>query len=63
MDNDIDISFFKKMLLQVKGAQQIKVNQEDELLQKVIKKSREQFEKGEYQELSEGLLDKIFDTK
>lgn len=63
LDDGVDISFFKKMLSQIKGVKEVEVNEEQELIKKAIEKSRKQFGKGQFKETSPELLDEIFRKK
>lgn len=40
LDDNIDISFFKRMLFQIKGVQEIQIEDEGQWIKKAIDKSR-----------------------
>ncbi|MDR2206426.1 MAG: hypothetical protein LBE36_09790 [Flavobacteriaceae bacterium] len=60
LEETADVSFLKKLFSQTKGVKSVELSEEQEIFQKAIQKSREQFEKGEYKEYSEGLIKAIF---
>lgn len=70
LENDADISFIKKLLLQLKGVKSIDVSEEKEYsleeiessedFKKALDKSFQQIEEGKFVEHSEELMDKIF---
>lgn len=67
LENDADVSFIKKLLLQLKGVKSIDISEgemSDEeynsLLNKVLEKSIQQADKGETRELTPELLKEIF---
>lgn len=70
LENDADISFIKKLLLQLKGVKSIDVSEEKENsleeiessedFKKALDKSFQQIEEGKFVEHSEELMDKIF---
>ncbi|HBR12138.1 MAG TPA: hypothetical protein DD740_08015 [Chryseobacterium sp.] len=70
LENDADISFIKKLLLQLKGVKSIDVSEEKEYsweeiessedFKKALDKSFQQIEEEKFVEHSEELMDKIF---
>ncbi len=70
LENDADISFIKKLLLQLKGVKSIDVSEEKEYsleeiessedFKKALDKSFQHIEEGKFVEHSEELMDKIF---
>jgi len=71
LNENTDVSFFKKMLLQLKGVKSVEVSEEDknysweeiessEQFKKLIERSRNQIKNGEYVEYSQELMDSIF---
>ncbi|HMU08231.1 MAG TPA: hypothetical protein PKC37_09990 [Kaistella sp.] len=63
LDDDVDLTFFKKMLSQIKGVREVKIEDEFQILEKAIQKSRSQIQNGESKEYSKELLDSIFHKK
>lgn len=63
LDENVDISFIKKVLLQIKGVKSIVVNDENILIKEAIQKSRDQIKNGNSKEYSEELLDSVFNKK
>ena len=74
LDDKTDVSFFKKMLLQLKGVKSVEVSDEgktyswDEIessedFKKVLEESHKDFEEGRYEKYSEELMDSIFNKK
>ena len=74
LDDKTDVSFFKKMPLQLKGVKSVEVSDEgktyswDEIessedFKKVLEESHKDFEEGRYEEYSEELMDSIFNKK
>lgn len=74
LDDKTDVSFFKKMLLQLKGVKSVEISEEgktysweeiesSEDFKKVLEESHKDFEEGRYVEYSEELIDSIFNKK
>jgi len=74
LDKYADVPFIQKLLSQIKGIQNVEVLQEDktysweeiersEEFGKVMEQSEQEYKKGNYQELTDELLDEIFDKK
>lgn len=74
LDDKTDVSFFKKMLLQLKGVKSVEISDErktyswDEIessedFGKVMEQSRKEIENGEFVEHSEEVMDSIFKKK
>lgn len=74
LDDKTDVSFFKKMLLQLKGVKSVEISEEgktyswDEIessedFGKVMEQSRKEIENGEFVEHSEEVMDSIFKKK
>lgn len=74
LEDNVDVSLLKKILNQIKGIKSVEVSDDDktysweeiessEKLKKVIEQSRNQIKNGNYQELTDDLLDEIFDGK
>ncbi len=74
LEDNADVSFIKKLLSQLKGIKSIDVSIEDktysweeieksEYFRKVLEQSEEDYQNGKYQELTDELLDEIFDGK
>lgn len=74
LEDSVDISFLKKMLFQIKGIKSVEISEDDktysweeiessEVFAKVMKQSENEYKNGIYQELTDELLDKIFDRK
>lgn len=69
-----DIPFIKKLLSQIKGIKNVEISEEDktysweeiessEDFRKVLEQSEEDFKNGRCEELTDELLDEIFDVK
>ena len=73
VEDKTDISFFKKMLLQLKGVKSVEISEEETnswdeaenspIFKKVLEQSQKDFEEGRYEEYSEDLMDSIFNKK
>lgn len=74
LEDNVDVSLLKKILNQIKGIKSVEVSDDDktysweeiessEKFKKVIEQSRNQIKNGNYQELTDDLLDEIFDGK
>lgn len=73
LENDADVSFIKKLLLQLKGVKSIDISEEKEYsweeienseeFGKVMEQSENDYKNGNYQELTDDLLDDIFNRK
>ncbi len=74
LDDNTDVSAFKKMLLQLKGIKSVKVTDEEKIYSwdeiessedfaKVMEQSRLEIENGKYVEHSKELMDSIFNKK
>lgn len=74
LDDNTDVSAFKKMLLQLKGIKSVKVSDEEKIYSwdeiessedfaKVMEQSRLEIENGKYVEHSKELMDSIFNKK
>lgn len=74
LDKYADISFIKKLLSQIKGISNVEILQDDraysweeiensEVFGKVMEQSENEYKKGSYQELTDDLLDELFDTE
>jgi len=74
LDKYADVPFIQKLLSQIKGIQNVEILQEDktysweeiensEEFGKVMEQSEQEYKKGNYQELTDELLDEIFDKK
>lgn len=61
MEDGVDVSFFKKLLSQIKGVKEVET--EDEIIKKAITKSREQVKNGNAVEYSDKLIDDLFQKK
>ena len=71
LEDNVDVSLLKKILNQIKGIKSVEVSDDgktssweeiesSEMFKKVLDKSFQQVENGEYVEYSEELMDKIF---
>ncbi len=74
LDKYADIPFIQKLLSQIKGVKNIEILQEDktysweeiensEEFGKIMAQSEEEYQKGHFQELTDELLDEIFNKK
>ncbi len=74
LDKYADIPFIQKLLSQIKGVKNIEILQEDktysweeiensEEFGKIMAQSEKEYQKGNFQELTDELLDEIFDEK
>lgn len=74
LEDNVDVSLLKKILNQIKGIKSVEVSDDgrtysweeiesSEMFKKVIEQSRNQIKNGNYQELTDDLLDEIFDGK
>lgn len=74
LEENADLAFIKKLLTQIKGIKSVKVSEEDktyswsevekyEAFGQVMEQSDNEYKNGNYQELSDDLLDEIFDKK
>jgi len=74
LDKYADIPFIKKLLTQIKGVSNVEILQEGraysweeienaEAFGKVMEQSENEYVKGTYQELTDDLLDRLFDTE
>ncbi|WP_417431220.1 hypothetical protein [Halpernia sp.] len=73
LEDKADISFLKKMLLQLKGVKSVEISEEEtnswkeiessDVLKKVLNQSQSDFEEGRFKEYSEELMDSIFNKK
>lgn len=73
LDDKTDVSFFKKMLLQLKGVKSVEISEDENIVweeiesspefRNVIEKSSEQIKNGQFVEHSKELMDSIFRNK
>ncbi|WHF52943.1 hypothetical protein QGN23_06605 [Chryseobacterium gotjawalense] len=74
LEDNADVSFIKKLLSQIKGVKSFDISEGEknysweeiensEDFGKVMEQSDNEYKKGNYQELTDDLLDQIFDKK
>ena len=74
LEDHADLAFIKKLLTQIKGIKSVQVSEEDrtysweeiensEYFGKVMEQSERDYKNGSYQELTDDLLDQIFDKR
>lgn len=74
LDESADVPFIKKLLSQIKGITNIEVSEDDktysweeiensEYFAKVMEQSENEYKNGKSQELTDDLLERIFDKK
>lgn len=74
LDEYADIPFIKKLLSQIKGVKNVEISEDNrtyswqeiensEYFGKVMEQSERDYKNGNYQELTDDLLNKIFDRK
>ena len=74
LENNADVSFIKKLLSQIKGVKNVEISEDgktysweeiesSEAFGKVMEQSENDYQNGNYQELTDDLLNEIFDKK
>jgi len=74
LEDNADIPFIKKLLSQIKGVKHVEISEDDktysweeiensEYFGKVMEQSENDYQNGNYQELTDDLLNEIFDRK
>lgn len=74
LEDNADIPFIKKLLSQIKGVKNVEVSEDDktysweeiensEYFGKIMEQSENDYQNGNYQELTDNLLNEIFDRK
>ncbi|SEG26042.1 hypothetical protein SAMN05421847_1811 [Halpernia humi] len=73
LEDKADISFLKKMLLQLKGVKSVEISEDEtyswdeiessDVFKKVLEQSQKDFEEGRFEEYSDELMDSIFNKK
>jgi len=74
LEDNADILFIKKLLSQIKGVKHVEISEIDktysweeiensEYFSKVMEQSENDYQNGNYQELTDDLLNEIFDRK
>lgn len=73
LEDKADISFLKKMLLQLKGVKSVEISEDEtyswdeiessDVFKKVLEQSQKDFEEGRFKEYSDELMDSIFNKK
>ena len=74
LEDHADLAFIKKLLTQIKGIKSVQVSEEDrtysweeignsEYFGKMMEQSERDYKNGNYQELTDDLIDKIFNKK
>lgn len=60
LEDNVDLAFFKRMLSQIKGVSEVKIEEEFEMFDKAFEESRNQIQNQKSKEYSKELLDTIF---